>query len=113
MKDIVTLEFAAHRRRLSVDRDKGWTCICGKWTGFKQADFFKHVTDAVTEAVAKQMLERVERWSPANYQPDVSKERLAGFTAATDRLRKVLEGCTCRPGMIGHWDCPLDDGDLE
>lgn len=113
MKDIVSLEMAAHRKRLAVDRNDGWVCTCGGWKGFKQAEFSRHLADALADAVAKQLLERVERWSPANYQPDVPQLRLQGFEDATYRLRKILDGCTCRPGIVGNWYCPVDDGDYE
>lgn len=113
MREIVTLEFARHRRRIAADRQDGWTCICGGWKGFKQAEFNKHLIDSLADAVAEHLPEQVDRWSPAHYRPDVSKERLAGFEDAADRLRKILNGCTCRPGMVGHWGCPVDDGGYE
>ena len=112
MRDIVVLEMARHRRRMALDRQDGWVCTCGGWKGFKQADFNRHFADCVADAVAEHLPVLVARWSPAHYQPDASKQLIAGFEDAVDRLRRVLDGCTCRPGMVGRWGCPNHDGDL-
>lgn len=118
MKDIVTLEFAAHRRRLAIAREDGWVCVCGGWKGFKTAEYNKHLIDSLADAVATQLVERVERWSPDRYDANPDERYLAGFKGATQHLRDVANGCTCRPGMVGRWGCQVEghdvsDGDLE
>lgn len=122
MKDLelrIYAEIVRHRRRLAVDRNDGWVCKCGEWKGRGQDAYHHHVAESVAEglrgAIGEFVLAAMGPWvrDRENHDRDnkLQVANFAGFKAAVSRLEEVLSGCTCRPGMVGRWGCPLEGHD--
>lgn len=123
MRIRAAVELGRHKKRFPQphDADRRYRCRCGQWKG-TPSEWIQHVAGAVLSSVGADLFAAMTKTAAVmsvDEQTPAQTARRYGYEAAAEQAKALLDGCTCRPGLVlrsmgcevgGH---ETSDGDLE